>query len=109
MNNEVLEGNGFWISYNPCPLGSDSAETALCIGDENATSYLILNGDFRQQYAELVDKGLSECIEFYKSKKAEFQSFWSSDRDLNGNEVIEKLHALYEDLKKMPTKTKKPS
>lgn len=77
-----------WISYNPMlsapfgmsMLGSDDGmdETALCVGTGEGTRFYILNGDFREQYEELAEKGVDACMQFYRDniKKA---SSWSDD------------------------------
>lgn len=81
-DNYVLEGDGFFISYNSCPWAGVSifesdtggAETALVIENK----YKILNGDFRKEYEKLAPKGLDACLKFYDEKKGEFGSSWSS-------------------------------
>lgn len=103
--NEVLIGDGFYISYNPdCSssatmkqinsLGHEmgkligeiiekrpGSETALVhINDINSNfdrTYFILNGDFRDQYFDLFDKGFEACHKFFESKP-EFHSGWST-------------------------------
>lgn len=61
--NYVLDGDGFFISYNPNPGAGISSfaadnggdETALCAGKKDSDiEYRILNGDFRAEYEELV-------------------------------------------------------
>ena len=79
-HNFVLELKDCAISYNPCPnsmslgWGSDTggAETAL-IKNGN---YLILNGDFRKNYEKC--KNYTECLKFFNSKKAKYESSWSN-------------------------------
>jgi len=80
MGNEILQGDGFHVSFNANPgsgislFQSDagSAETALCAGGE----FFILNGDFRKEYEAIVDQGLTACLDFFKSK-SELKSSWS--------------------------------
>lgn len=103
-DNEILEGRGFFISYNPNTNLSKSglgkvynlmgaqighitgitleddgrAETAL-VKKNNETrprKFYILNGDFRKEYSELVPKGFKTCYKFFNSK-SEFKSGWS--------------------------------
>jgi hypothetical protein len=50
-------------------------ETALVKGK----TYLILNGDYRKQYEQLVPKGYKACKDFY-TKNIKNQSIWSTDR-----------------------------
>ena len=86
MLNEYLdnEDEDFFVSFNghknvvpgidafdaETPFG----ETAL-IKDDN---YYILNGDFRKEYEEIIDKGFQKCLELYYAN-LEKRSFWSSD------------------------------
>ena len=91
--NLVLNGDGFFISYRPSLSGSnptldlcatlataisgelhgnDLAETAL-VGDRQdlgANPYFILNGDYRKQYENIVDKGWGACYQFWLSEVA---------------------------------------
>jgi hypothetical protein len=89
--NERIEGDGFNISYLPSSKSTikifsgdngGTEETAIVFRhpelDENI--YLILNGDFRADYRELVPQGLEACIKFYLSKP-ELHSSWSSGGD----------------------------
>ncbi len=97
-DNQILEGKGFFISYNPDTSSSKMglgelynklgafygsmlgekieddgrAETALV----NKKIFYILNGDFRKEY-EIISKGFNKCLEFYKSKP-ELHSGWST-------------------------------
>lgn len=73
FGNLVLEGDGFTISYNPdCSAGlvgfidrligiDQLEETALIVGG----TYLILNGDHRQEYERMGD--LKSCMEYFES------------------------------------------
>lgn len=83
LENMVLEGDNFYISYNENPGGgisvfqnsNGSDETALCKGD----MFYILNGDFRAQYERLIAKGFDTCYDFYKKNKKKYGCEWSSD------------------------------
>ncbi|MGV8130555.1 MAG: hypothetical protein ACP5N7_00465 [Candidatus Pacearchaeota archaeon] len=83
-SNEFLQGKGFYISYNSCPWAgfqffeSDnrSSETALVKEGKNKKFY-ILNGDFRKEYEQLIDKGFNACKTFYK-KNIDHKSSWSN-------------------------------
>ena len=89
--NNVLDGDGFYISYNPSPnflgfgfFGSDGgqSETALVKTAVGARStFYILNGDFRRDYEKLVPQGFDACLAFYNSQKAEHRSSWSDDEE----------------------------
>lgn len=51
-------------------------ETAICT--RNPWKCLILNGDHRKQYEELVVKGYEACYEYYQSN-SHLKSSWSED------------------------------
>lgn len=98
-NNIILRGDGFYISYNDAAGSKDmelhqqsvimdallgamlgeeverQEETALCFDN----TFLILNGDFRSEYENLIGKGLDECKKFYAKNKKIHQSVWSTD------------------------------
>ena len=75
MYNEILESDGFYISYNPdCSKGlggimdrlmgdHQTQETAIVIAD---STFLILDGDHRKEYEKRIES-LESCIEYYKS------------------------------------------
>ena len=95
VNNFVLEGNGFHISYNPntgstmvgkmmdeilnifspAEKKGGGEETALCKDEK----FYILNGDFRKEYEKLVPKGFDACYKFYLKNKEKYGSPFSSD------------------------------
>ncbi len=84
-HNEALYLDGFYISYNPgnysiqafaSDNGMNGSETALCKDGK----YLILNGDFREDYEKLVEQGYEECLKFYNNKKDSFNSSWTSGK-----------------------------
>ncbi len=95
-NNYVLEGNGYYIAYNPqtgadrgpdftsmanmlatfCEPGTnfkDGEETAL--RDKINNEWYILEGDFRKEYE--VCSTLEECMEVY-NKNINRRSNWST-------------------------------
>jgi hypothetical protein len=80
FNNSVLQGKGFFISYNPCPGGGISFFRGDNGGDETALvkdgSFYILNGDFRKQYEKLLPKGFKACKDFFL-KNLDKVSSWS--------------------------------
>ena len=90
-HNEVLEGDGFHISFRPgtvepLPIsemigmlvrilgqeGNNSKdETALCAPERfpsMVNPYFILNGDFRKEYEGLVKLGWDACYAFWLSQ-----------------------------------------
>lgn len=82
QSNSVIRGKGFFVSYNPNTAssgkvwqGSSLTETALC----KPGKYYVLDGDFRKQYEELIDKGWKACKKFYDDNKELYDSKWSSD------------------------------
>lgn len=84
-HNYKLEGDGFFINYNPNP-GAEiasfrgdnrSSETALVEKAEDR-NYRILNGDFRKEYEELAPKGFEACLEFYDKMAPKYNSTWST-------------------------------
>lgn len=87
--NEILRGDGFFISYNAAPCvglsfwSSDegSPETALVVDGK----YYILNGDFRNEYAAIVDEGRAACLKFFAGKP-DLASSWSDKLDQIGAE-----------------------
>lgn len=89
----LVMGN-FAISYQPhenidVPDG-DQGETALMHRHRKPT-FLILKGDWRKDYEQIVDQGYEACVEFYESKKAEFRSKWSEDvplKEISSDEII---------------------
>lgn len=86
--NYVLDCGDFIILFNPKPGGGipgfeadgGGAETALVIRRERATRYLILNGDWREDYERLVPD-LDACLEFYRAKRPEHGSSWTIEEE----------------------------
>lgn len=86
VNNDIP---GVFISYNPkihsnafddflvlCGEAEDRSgkdETAIKVDDV----WMILNGDFTKDYLACESK--EECINFYKNKKEEYRSDFSTD------------------------------
>lgn len=63
--NTVLDGVGFYVSYNNYDsriYGCDT--TALVCGQMQ--NFYILNGDHRAQYLQLISKGLDACLAYFK-------------------------------------------
>lgn len=73
--NEVLNGQGFFISYNRTPMSfeNNNGETALVVDG----GYYILNGDHRKEYEKRI-KDLGECVKYFQEHKEDI-SFWSND------------------------------
>jgi len=80
FGNYVLERDQFYISYQPTPLSPSASlppETALVIMNENGVKFLILEGDFRNEYEKRINS-LEECIKFFK-ENIKHKSKWSDD------------------------------
>lgn len=99
-NNWILEGENFYVSYNPATGGDhnpftdlgnilsamvgggelqDGEETALCIKTEEGRKWYILEGDFRKNYERAVPKGAEACLRVYLRNKKNHRSNWSTD------------------------------
>ena len=82
----ILEGEGFYVSYNPSVYGGllnePTEETAL-VKDGEEKAYYILNGDFRKQYEKLVPRGFCVCYGFYLINKGLYGSKWSTIEEEN--------------------------
>lgn len=87
--NEVLQGDGFYISYNHKPGGlvsmfaadNDSDETALVSDNDPEHHYRILNGDFREAYELIIDLGFDACLDLFEKFKDKRGSSWSTHLD----------------------------
>jgi hypothetical protein len=69
--NSVLEGKGFYVSYNDVdtsPALYGQATTALVFGQME--SFYILNGDHRAGYLELIPEGYEACFAYFKANIA---------------------------------------
>lgn len=85
-NNMVLEGDGFYISYNPdCSANVLSRVVDLIMGEHqteetaivtNDGNYYILNGDHRTEYEQRISS-FNACLKYYKSRPNEWA--YSSD------------------------------
>lgn len=72
--NEVIRGEGYYVSYNPGPWLGESDETALVKDDK----FYILNGDWRKEYKEVNGKGFDKAYEIFMGN-LDKKSFWSND------------------------------
>lgn len=92
----ILQGEDFYVSYNPAPWSGISLfesddkqeETALVIEGPNHKFFLILNGDFREEYKEAFPD-LAACLDVYKRHENTARSTWSGDTPLE--ELMEYL------------------
>jgi hypothetical protein len=63
--NDIIEGNGFYISYNNHDndwYGSDT--TALVVGQME--HFYILNGNHVANYLPLIEKGFNACFDYFE-------------------------------------------
>lgn len=106
--NEVLSGKGFFISYQPFSkptpeqelmngVGAilfgapkNTPETALLIPAEE--SCLILEGDWRKEYAKAFPGGLQSVLAVYQ-KNIKHRTKWSTDVKITIKDVMEQFHA----------------
>lgn len=79
MNNIIVQGIGFHISYNPntSTLGSGFQgdvldETAIVVSGK----YYILNGNYLKEYQAIIDDGLAACMQVFHSN-IKNKSSWS--------------------------------
>lgn len=94
--NLVLDGNGFYISYNPNTfnghgeitdianaLGALIREEKHTDGEETAlfgnNTWYILTGDFRKEYEEAFEGGFLACLDVYEKHKSTSRNAWSTD------------------------------
>lgn len=82
LNGEPNKDFIWWISYNPtAETLNNIGETALVkkdLKDKWKSKFYILNGDFRKEYEELIDKGFDECKKFFDKEKEENINFLSN-------------------------------
>ena len=76
MEREIIKGNGFYISYHP--MTDKGKETAL-VNETKRPRFLILLGDYREEFRPLVDSGYQPCVRKFKSllKEGAVKSTWS--------------------------------
>jgi len=89
-SNTILRGDGFYISYNPCPGGgsaffgsdTDGPETAIVKEiSKSKSQFFILNGDYREVYEKLFLSGFEPCKRFYDQEKVHAGSSWSTKEE----------------------------
>lgn len=74
-SNTILKGEGFFISYDPNSYGAEATALVKMGKSMDDTYYYILNGDFREEYEKLIDKGFEVCKQFFDEHK-EHKSFF---------------------------------
>lgn len=71
----------YFVSYNPQPIigGEEGQETALVVESKDGTKYLILLGDWREQYEKAIEKdGLGACLALFEANKDKMGR-WSNE------------------------------
>lgn len=85
--NCVLDADGFFISYAPDTSGNMFGAGDNDGGPEMALFkdgvYLILNGDHRSAYENLVEKGYDACRAYYDENAPTCRSSYSEDWKLD--------------------------
>jgi hypothetical protein len=70
------DGNASGISFFFFASETDEGETAICDYRKsyNEAKYYILNGDHREAYEALINKGFNSCLDYYCQNKDLFGS-----------------------------------
>lgn len=80
-DHKIIRGEDFFISYIKAGSGPTGDETALVSGDytgDETKTYYILNGNWLEQYQNLVPKGYKSCKKLFDKNKKQYKSFWSN-------------------------------
>lgn len=72
---EMIQGDGFFISYNVCLSGPTGTETALVDTRGKKNAFYILNGKWVEAYRPLVPQGFDVCKAFFDEH--DNGHFWS--------------------------------
>lgn len=62
--NTVIQGNGFYVSYNSYDLSIYGSDTTALV-DNDMTKFFILNGDHQKEYKDLINQGFNQCYEYF--------------------------------------------
>lgn len=78
----------WWISYNSSSIKTFGKRSSFLSDLSNETDnetaivsrhgYHILNGDWREEYENIIDDGLEACLRFYASKP-DYHSSWTDE------------------------------
>lgn len=65
-NDIIFSNEEFYISYNDRDISLYGCDTTALV-DHNMTKFLVLNGDHRPQYSEIISKGgrYEECEKYF--------------------------------------------
>lgn len=64
--NEVIESDGFYISYNNWDVATYGSDTTALVWGQMQRFY-VLNGDHRSEYQKLIDDGFDACLEYFNA------------------------------------------
>jgi hypothetical protein len=85
-----------YFSYNPSPGGGISVfegddgsdETAIVIKTAGDDHFLVLNGDWREEYEKAFDEGGAiACLELFIKLREEHESSWSTTKEMSEQEL----------------------
>ena len=85
--NDIEDGEGFYVSYNSHSRDYGCNTTALVKGQ--GENFLILNGDHREAYNELIPKVYGACVGYFEKNidQKNFRSdnpgqkmFWENEK-----------------------------
>lgn len=62
--NHVIQGDGFYISYNDIDLSIYGCDTTALVFGQMQKFY-ILNGDHVRQYMEIIHLGFDACFDYF--------------------------------------------
>lgn len=72
--NSTMDGDGFYVSYNDYDTSIyGDVTTALVFGQMQR--FYILNGDHRNAYQALMDKGWDACLAYFKAHADQINRF----------------------------------
>ncbi|MFK4136684.1 hypothetical protein ACI2KR_31100 [Pseudomonas luteola] len=84
--NETQQGDGFYISFNDHDVSlHGDITTAFVIG--NMEGFLVLKGDHRKAYSELIPLGFDACLDYFMAN-VDQASKTSEHRFLQGRKVV---------------------
>lgn len=62
--NLIMQGQGFYISYNPVDVSTYGDVTTALVLDDMSKFY-VLNGNHRDAYRGLIDSGFDACLAYF--------------------------------------------
>lgn len=63
--NDIEQGKNFYISFNASDSGAYGSATTALVKDD-MTKFLVLNGDHRKEYFQLIPAGYQNCVDYFK-------------------------------------------